>query len=55
MQGLKLDTGAGRSYVSSQLIERLGKKLIKTEYKQIEVMLTTANRKISVYKLAVES
>ena len=49
------DTGAGGSYASSQLLENIGKKPVRTEFKQINMMLTTASRKISVYNLEIES
>ena len=50
-----LYTGAGSSYVSAQLIEKIGKKPIKREHWQIDMMLSTKTTKIEIYNVEVES
>ncbi|XP_065058645.1 uncharacterized protein LOC135686359 [Rhopilema esculentum] len=50
-----LDTGAGSSYVSSQLIEKVAKQPIKREQRQIDMMMSTKIAKIEIYNLRVES
>ena len=50
-----LDTGAGSSYVLVQLIEKIGKKPIKREHRQIDMMLSTKTTKIEIYNVEVGS
>ncbi|KAK2549428.1 hypothetical protein P5673_030102, partial [Acropora cervicornis] len=40
-----LDTGAGSSYASASLIERLNKQPDHKQYKRIEMMMTTMSQK----------
>lgn len=49
-----LDTGAGSSYVSAQLIEKIGKKPIKTEHPQIDMMLSTKTKKLKSIMLKLK-
>ena len=46
-----IKTGAGTSYASSTLINRINKKPIRTEAKKIETLMNTNTRKIPVVKL----
>ena len=46
-----IKTGAGASYASSTLINRINKKPIRTETKKIETLMSTNTRKIPVVKL----
>ncbi|XP_028405809.1 uncharacterized protein LOC114528390 [Dendronephthya gigantea] len=57
MGGLKcralLDTGSGSSFASSTLLNAIGKKPIRQEFKSIEMMLQTTTRKIDVYEVEI--
>ena len=48
-----LDTGAGSSYISAGLVDLLGKKPDKTEYKKIDMMLCSTRKKIESYNVKV--
>ena len=48
-----LDTGAGSSYASASLINRLGIPAARVENRKIEMMVHTAVRKIQVYNLKI--
>ena len=48
-----LDTGAGSSYASATLIERLNRQPDHKEYKKIEMMMTSTSQKIEMYKVRI--
>ncbi|XP_028404087.1 uncharacterized protein LOC114526759 [Dendronephthya gigantea] len=48
-----LDTGSGSSFASSTLLNAIGKKPIRQEFKSIEMMLQTTTRKIDVYEVEI--
>ena len=48
-----LDTGAGSSYASATLVERLNRKPDHVEYKRIEMMMTSTSQKIEMYKVVI--
>ena len=50
-----LDTGAGSSYVSVALVERLNKRPTHVEHKQIEMMLCSTIQKVRSYPVKVAS
>ena len=50
-----LDTGAGSSYVSAALVERLNKRPTHVEHKQIEMMLCSTIQKVQSYTVKVGS
>ena len=50
-----LDTGAGSSYISSSLANRLKKNPSRKDYKQIETMLHTITTKVEVYEVEVSN
>ena len=50
-----LDTGAGSSYVSVALVERLNKRPTHVEHKQIEMMLRSTIQKVRSYPVKVAS
>ena len=50
-----LDIGAGSSYASAALIERLHIRPRRKELKRIEMMLGATNKVISVYNLTIDS
>jgi len=50
-----LDTGAGSSYASATLVERLNRKPDHKEYKKIEMMMTSTTQKIEMYKVLISS
>ena len=50
-----LDTGAGSSYASATLVERLNRKPDHVEYKKIEMMMTSTSQKIEMYKVVISS
>ena len=50
-----LDTGAGSSYASSTLLDRLQLRPIRQEFKRIEMMFGTSNKTINIYGLQVRS
>ena len=48
-----LDTGAGSSYASAALLQRLNSKPERREFRKIEMMMQTSNKTIDVHKLEV--
>ena len=50
-----LDTGAGSSYISSKLFDILKIKLVIREYRQIDMMMASANKRIDIYNVEVKS
>ena len=50
-----LDTGAGSSYASEALLDRLKKRPQRKEYKRIEMMMETTDRMIEVYDLTIKN
>jgi len=50
-----LDAGAGSSYVSANLVERLNKRPTHVEHKQIEMMLCFTIQKVLSYKVKAAS
>lgn len=48
-----LDTGAGSSYASAALLERLSSKSDRREFRKIEMMMQTSNKMIDIHKLDV--
>ena len=50
-----LDTGAGSSYASSTLLDRLQLRPIRQEFKRIEMMFGTSNKAINIYGLQIRS
>ena len=49
------DTGPGRTYVSNRLAEEIGKKQIKCEQRQIDIMMSSASKKVEVYSFEVSN
>ena len=50
-----LDTGAGSSYASATLIEKLNKKPHHKEYKRVEMMMTSTSQEIEMYKVQISN
>ena len=50
-----LDTGAGSSYASATLINRIGVSASRVEQRQIEMMMDTTMRKIQIYNLKISN
>ena len=50
-----LDTGSGSTYVSNRLVEEIGKKPIKCEQKQIDMMMSSATKRVEVYSFEVSN
>ena len=50
-----LDRGAGSSYASSTLLDRLRLRPIRQEFKRIEMMFGTSNQAINLYGLQIRS
>ena len=48
-----LDTGSGSSFASSTLLNTIGRKPVRQEFKSIEMMFQTTTRKIDVYEVDV--
>ena len=48
-----LDTGAGSSYASVSLIERLNKQPDHKQLNRIEMMMTTTSQKVEMYKVQI--
>ena len=59
VEGIKcralLDTGAGSSYASSTLLERLQKRPISRERRRIEMMMQSTNQVIELHKLKISN
>ena len=50
-----LDSGAGSSYASAALLDRLGKQPVRKEFKRIEMMMQATNREIEIHNIVIES
>lgn len=50
-----LDTGAGSSYASSAILDHLGIRPLRQEFKRIEMMLGSVNKVIGVYGVTINS
>ena len=50
-----LDSGAGSSYISSNLLTKLNLKPYRTERRVIEQMYGTVDKQVEIYKVLVES
>lgn len=50
-----LDTGAGSSYASATLIERLNRQPDHKVYKKIEMMMSSTSQKIEMYKVEISN
>ena len=50
-----LDTGAGSSYASTALLERLNSRPVRKECKRIEMMMEACNRRIEVHQLTISN
>ena len=50
-----LDTGAGSTYVSATLAERIGKKPIRKETRRIDMMMHTTSKKVEIYHVQIAS
>ena len=50
-----LDTGAGSSYASSAILDHLGIRPIREEFKRIEMMLGSTSKVIGVYGVTISS
>ena len=48
-----LDTGAGSSYASAALLDRLGKRPVRKEFRRIEMMMQTTNKEIEVHEVII--
>ena len=48
-----LDTGAGSSYVSAALLDRLKLKPIKKEAKNMDMMMSWTTRKLEIYDMEI--
>ena len=57
IEGIKcrtlIDTGAGASYASSTLIDRINKKPIRKQYKRIETIMGFSTKSIPVYSVEI--
>lgn len=51
--GALLDTGAGSSHVSAELIRLLNKRPSGTEYRRIDMMLSSTTQKVKIYDVTV--
>ena len=50
-----LDTGAGSSYASATMIERLNKQPDHKQYKRIEMMMTTTSQRVETCKVKISN
>ena len=50
-----LDTGAGSSYASATLLDRIGEKPIRKENRRIDMMMQSVTQKIEVYNVSITS
>ena len=57
IEGIKcralIDTGAGASYASSTLIDRINKKHIRKKYKGTETIMSSSTKSIPVYSVEI--
>ena len=51
----RLDTGAGSSYASAALLDRLAKRSQSKEVRTIEMMLSSSTREVCLLKINAES
>jgi len=49
------DTGAGSSYASSAILDHLRIRLLREEFKRVEMMLGSVNKAIGVYGVTINS
>ncbi|XP_065673915.1 uncharacterized protein LOC136090867 [Hydra vulgaris] len=52
---IMLDTGAGSSYICTNLITKLKLKPTRKEYKSIEQLYGTVDKRVEIYKVTLES
>ena len=50
-----LDTGAGSSYAYAALLDRLGKRPVRKEFRRIEMMMQTADKEIEVHDVVIKN
>ena len=50
-----IDIGAGTSYISSNVINYINKKLITAESKRIEKLLSSSKKNIFVYSVEIKN
>jgi len=50
-----LDTGAGSSYASAALLDRLGKRPVRKEFRRIEMMMQTTDKEIEVHDVVIKN
>ena len=50
-----LDTGAGSSYASATLTERINQQPIRKDYKRLEMMLHTTTKTIDIFQVQISS
>ena len=50
-----LDTGAGSSYASATLTERINQQPIRNNYKRIEMMLHTTTKTVDIFQVQISS
>ena len=50
-----LDTGAGSSYVSTKLADRIGRKPYIREHRQIDMMMSTTTTQIEMFKYEIKN
>ena len=50
-----LDTGAGSSYASATLTERINQQPIRKDYKRIEIMLHTTTKTVDIFQAQISS
>ena len=53
--GIMVDSGAGSSYISANLLTKLNIKPYQTERRVIEQMYGTVDKQVEIYKVCVES
>ena len=50
-----LDTGAGSSYASATLTERINQQPIRKDYKRMEMMLHTTTKTVDIFQIQISS
>ena len=48
-----LDTGAGSAYASATIIDKINKRPVRTEYRNIEMMMHTTTKHVKIYQVEV--
>ena len=48
-----LDTGAGSSYISAELVKLIKKQPSRTEYRSIDIMMSSTTQRIEIYDVTV--